>query len=347
MARRLAELSQEQAAAQVSLSKMAISKYENEQMLPGSDALIRLAKVYRQPVEFFLRGPVKAAVQPVYRCRATLKGKHEAAVVAQLQEWVERYLAAESLYPPDEQVTFDYPDGFPYEVATIDVIEDTADALREAWGLGDAPIDNLTELLEDRGIKVGIVTGNERFDACLFRLDDGSPVMAVKAGIPGDRQRFCLAHELGHLMLELPDHLDSEKAAYRFAGAFLVPASAAYRELGRRRQSLSQHELHLLKHKYGLSMQAWVYRARDLGIVDEATAVQYFKWFRRNGTHRVEPGDALPAESPQRLTRLVLRAVAEDVISRSRAAELLGMPWLDFLDQQAQLHGEDVIAVGD
>jgi len=347
MARRLADMSQARVAEQVGLSKMAISKYENGQVLPNSDALIRLAHVYGQPAEFFLRGPVTATVTPVYRGRKSLRGKHEAAVVAQLQEWVERYLAAESLYPPDEWVAFAYPHGFPYPIATLAAVEEAADALRDAWGLGDAPIDNLTELLEDRGIKVGVVTGNDHFDACLFRLDDDGPVMTVKAGIPGDRQRFSLAHELGHLMLAETEALDPEQAANRFAGAFLVPASAAVRELGRRRQSVSQHELHLLKHKYGLSMQAWVYRARDLGIVDAATAKQYFMWFRQNGTYRVEPGDALPEETPQRLMRLVLRAVAEDVISRSRASELLGLPWPEFLERQAQLHGEDVIAVGD
>jgi len=346
MARSLAGMSQQQVAEQAGLSKMSISKYENEQMLPSSDALIRFAGTLGQPVEFFLRGPVTASVTPVYRGRKTLHGKHEAAVIAQIQEWLERYLAAESLYPPEEMAAFAYPDGFPYAVTAPDEIEEAAEVLRAAWGLGDAPIDNLTELLEDRGIKVGQVSGDDRFDACLFRLDDDGPVMAVKDGIPGDRLRFSLAHELGHLMLDVGESLDAEKAANRFAGAFLVPRSAVYRELGSRRDALDRQELHLLKHKYGLSMQAWVFRARDLGIVDAATATRYFRWFRQNGLHLQEPGDALPPETPQRLTRLVLRAVAEDVISHGRAAELLGMPWANFLERQAALHGEDLIAVG-
>lgn len=347
MARRLAGLSLQDVAEQVNLSRMAISKYENEQMLPSSDVLIRLAQTLGQPVEFFLRGPVTAALQPVYRGRKTLRGKPEAALVAQLQEWIERYLAVESLYPQGEFARFVYPHGFPYRVVqTWAEAERAADALRDAWGLGDTPLDNLTELLEDKGIKVGIVAGNNHFDACLFELDNGAPVMVVKAGIPGDRQRFNLAHELGHWMLDVQGEFDPEKAANRFAGAFLVPALAAYRELGQRRQNLGEHELHLLKHKYGMSMQAWVYRASDLGIIDKTVAAQLFAQFRRDGTHRQEPGDQLPPEEPQRLTRLVLRALAEDVISRSRAAELLGEPWSSFLAHQAELHGEDLIAVG-
>jgi len=340
MARSLAGMSQQDVADRVGLSRMAISKYEHEQMLPGSDVLIRLAQALAQPVEFFLRGPVRVSVRPAYRRRAALRGKQVEAVLAQLQEWVERYLAVESLYPPGEFTPFTYPAGFPAPVADAAGIEAAADRLRAAWGLGDTPIDNLVELLEDQGIKVGLVAGNDHFDACLFRLDDfhlygAAPVMAVKAGIPGDRQRFNLAHELGHLMLKVKEPLDVEKAASRFAGAFLVPAAAAYRELGQRRQSLGLYELHLLKHKYGMSMQAWVYRARDLGIIEEATATRLFQQFRRDGIHRQEPGDPLPAEEPQRLTRLVLRALAEAVISPARAAELLGLPWTEFLQRQA------------
>ena len=93
-------------------------------------------------------------------------------------------------------------------------------------------------------------------------------------------------------------------------------------------------------------MQAWVYRARDLGILSEARAKQLFIFFRRNGAYRIEPGDALPSEEAQRLTRLVLRALAEDIISQSRAEELLGMPWQEFLHHQAQAHGEELIALG-
>ena len=79
--------------------------------------------------------------------------------------------------------------------------------------------------------------------------------------------------------------------------------------------------------------------------MDAATATRYFRWFRQTAS-TCRSGRCAPPETPQRLTRLVLRAVAEDVISHGRAAELLGMPWADFLERQAELHGEDLIAVG-
>ncbi len=347
MARSMAGFSQQTLADQVGLSKMAISKYENNQMVPGSQALIALAKVLGRRIDFFLRGPVEVDLQPVYRSKAALRNvpKREAVVIAQLQEWIERYLAAESLFPPTEIPHFAFPDGFPTRIDSLEAVEAAGLALRHAWDLGDNPIENMTELLEEQGIKVGLVDGSDDFDACQFQLANGDPVIAVKQDLPGDRQRFNLAHELGHLMLDAGPDVDEEKMANRFAGSFLAPAPAVRYELGGKRGRLDMMELHLLKHRYGLSMQGWAYRAKDLGIMDERAMRTFWKSLNSNGWKKEEPGDALPAETPQRLTRLVLRALAEDVISRSRAEELLGMPWPRFAEEQKIAHGNIPLAV--
>jgi Zn-dependent peptidase ImmA (M78 family) len=38
-----------------------------------------------------------------------------------------------------------------------------------------------------------------------------APVIVTKANLPGDRQRFNLGHELGHLVLEVGGDLETEK----------------------------------------------------------------------------------------------------------------------------------------
>jgi Zn-dependent peptidase ImmA (M78 family) len=200
-----------------------------------------------------------------------------------------------------------------------------AKALREEWHLGMDPIENLIQLLEDKGIKVGLVSGFDDFDACTFTFD-GHYVIASKSEISGDRQRFNIAHELGHLILQCQGELDEEKAANRFAGAFLVPAERAIYELGVYRKDLDVNELYLLKHKYGLSMQAWIYRAKDLGIISESAFRRLFQQFRANYWHREEPGDPYPSEQPERMEKLIYRALAEDLITRSKAGALLGKP---------------------
>jgi Zn-dependent peptidase ImmA (M78 family) len=109
--------------------------------------------------------------------------------------------------------------------------------------------------LEEHNLKVGVVEGGEGFDGLTLFADHKSPVIAIGRGFPGDRQRLNLAHELGHILLDCDDSVDPEKAAFRFAGALLVPAKAAVWELVRQRRNINLIELQSLKHKYGISIR--------------------------------------------------------------------------------------------
>jgi len=336
IARRAAGLSLEALAARVGVSKMAISKYERGLDMPGSSVLLGLARELGVKAEYFFRPTDIQFSASAFRCRKSLPAKQKSALAARVQEWLERYVEAENIV--DQVLSFSSPERLNRQVDSLEQVEEVALELRQVWDLGLDPIENLCEVLEDHGIKVGVVDGSAKFDAMLCHVDETEPVMAVAEGKPGDRQRFSLAHELGHLVLQVPDSIDREKAANRFAGAFLVPAQTAALELGQRRRRLGPFELHLLKHKYGMSMQAWVYRAKDLGLISPSAAASFFRYFRRQGWHREEPGDAYPSEEPQRLKRLVLRALAEDLITESRAAELLGRPLREFMRTEGAKH---------
>lgn len=348
-ARKMRGLSLRDLGAQAELSAQAISKYERGLDIPGSSALLRLSKALEVPVEFFLRPRRVLEIRPDYRKRSSLPQKQQDALEAAILDWLDRYLEAEEIRNLDG-VEFEFPTGFPREVASPADIERTALDLRDVWKLGWDPIENLTELLEDQGIRVGIVDSEERFDACTFLATvDGKtlPVIASRRGVPGDRQRFSLAHELGHLMLRPTGNLNIEGAMNRFAGAFLVPEPAARFELGGPRRTLDLYELHLLKHKYGLSMQGWIYRAKDVGLLPENRAAALFRSFRTRGWHRQEPGDACPSEHPSRFERLVLQALAEDLISETRAAEFLGKPLRQFLSEVSEEHDGLPVAMRD
>jgi Zn-dependent peptidase ImmA (M78 family) len=186
---------------------------------------------------------------------------------------------------------------------------------------------------------------DDRFDACIFFVgdDDRAPVVVARSSLPGDRQRFSIAHGLGHLMIETGGGLDGERAAHRFAGAFLVSEKAARFELelavwmerGRKRD-LSDFELLALKQKYGMSMHTWIYRAKDLGIISKEGAMALFKKFRVRRWHKTEPGDEIPSEWPMRFELLVNLALAEEAISKRRASELLNEPMEQSLAEAAE-----------
>jgi transcriptional regulator with XRE-family HTH domain len=318
-ARKSSQLSLRDLAERAQISAMAISKYERDQDLPGSGVLLRLAQALDVSVDFFFRPTAQEVQLQAYRKHASLGIKEQEAVKARIQEWLERYLEVESFFEV-EDAQIELPR---YRIESAEDIEAASQQLRAAWKLGLDPIENLTQVLEDQGIKVGRVVGLDHFDACTFMAGQ-TPVIVTKADLPGDRQRFNLGHELGHLVLAVAAGLDAEKISHRFVGAFLAPAPVVRFELGQHRTTLDMNELYLLKQKYGLSMQAWIFRARDLEIISSQAAETLFHRFRANNWHRQEPGKAYPPEIPQRMEQLVYRALVEDLISRSKAQELLG-----------------------
>jgi transcriptional regulator with XRE-family HTH domain/Zn-dependent peptidase ImmA (M78 family) len=338
-ARKANNMSMRNLAKKAEISAMAISKYERGLDTPSSGVLLRLAQTLGITIDFLFRPQTISFQLQAYRKHTALGIKEQEAIEMRIQEWLERYLEVESFFP-DEGRSFSLP---AHLIHSIEQVEDVAIELRRNWDLGLDPIENLTQVLEDQGIKVGLVSGFEHFDASTF-LADGAPIIVSKAELPGDRQRFNLGYELGHLILDVEEELDPESVCHRFVGAFLVPPQAARFELGSRRTTLDMNELYMLKHKYGLSMQAWIFRARDLGIISENTATRLFHQFRANDWHRQEPGEVLPSEKPLRMERLIYRALAEDLISRSRAQELLGEPLQ--LHWVAEVLQQDGVAVG-
>lgn len=266
--------------------------------------------------------------------------KQQVRVVHGITDWLERYLQVESVFLEKCYERFELPAQIDYVIKSVDEAERVAEDLRRAWELGFGPLDNLIELLEEKGIKVGIIKGFDSFDSCTLIEKNSGPVIVVKENLVGDRQRFDLAHELGHIVLQFSRAIDKEAAAHRFAASFLVPAVAARKELGNRRITISLFELHMLKHKYGFSMQGWIYRARDLGILPAEYANRMFRSFGQRGFRFKEPGDQLPSEEPKRMQRLIFRALSEQIITERRAAEVLGMPLDQFWREVGQAHGE-------
>jgi Zn-dependent peptidase ImmA (M78 family)/transcriptional regulator with XRE-family HTH domain len=342
VARYRARLSTRGLAAKAEVSAMAVSKYERGLDVPGSDVLIRLARALGVKVEFLLRRDSVRLAEASFRCRRVLPAKQKRAVLAEMQDLAERFVQTAGLF--GGVVGPDLPS---VRVRVAGNAEQAAAALRERWALGQGPIDSLTAAMETHDVLVGPIDADVRFDAATVATEGkpSLPVVVVRRGVPGDRQRFSMAHELGHLVMELGAGVDVEKAAHRFAAALLVPAEAARAELGKERADLAPLELHLLKHKYGLSMRSWVMRAADLGIITSTTAAKLHRAFASRGWLQKEPGDQIPAEEPKRLKLLVLRALAEGLITESRATELLGMSLSGYLRQEKKAHGEFPVGV--
>ena len=324
-------------ADKAGISAMAISKYENGKATPSSGVLLSLAEALGVRVEYFFRVSTVKLKGIEYRKHHRLPKKIQGWIEGDVIEQLERFLELERYLPNRPIEPFRVPDKVPRRVESLEQIEAVTLVLRKAWGLGVNPISELTDTLEERGIMVFQTEAlhDEKFDGLAARVD-GIPVIVVGKGWPGDRQRFTQVHELGHLVLHgrLAGHLDVEKAANRFAAAFLVPESEVRKELGERRTWLEPNELCVLKKAYGLSMGGWMHRANDLGILSEADYLRMVRYFRARGWHKKEPCDEYRREESQLFKQLVYHALAEELLSESKAAELLRMPLSEFVAER-------------
>lgn len=313
------------------VSAQQIGKYERDEDVPSSGVLIALSHALGVSVDYLVGDQEMVLDGVEFRKKQITSKKEEAQIGAHALHLIERYLLVEEILGL-QSAEWDKPREAPFPVREIGDAELAAKLLREHWNLGIDPIPDLVELLEERGIKVVVVTSHEHIDglAALVRRSRGEPipVIVIRSGTHGERQRFSLAHELGHIVMGIQgDEKFREKAAHRFAGAFLMPAEALWSNVGRNRSSIGWSELFALKKLFGASVQAITFRCADLGIFPSSLKEGLFREYSRLGFRtgpNYEPNQLL-AEKPERFDRLCYRALAENAISEAKAAELLNI----------------------
>lgn len=313
------------------VSAQAIGKYENDQMMPGSDVLLVMARALKVSPEYLLSNRDIALSGVDFRKEPAAGAKEEKAVEAVVIDHLERYLEVEELLP-GAMLDWVAPAAKAFAISSPEEAEAAADALRRLWKIGIDPIPAMAELLEDNGVKVIAldlpqpVSGSKAF----ANRDKQHPVavIVVNKNHNGERQRFTLAHELAHLVLQLTGswkEKDAEKAADRFAGAFLVTSEMLFKRLGKVRTALSLGELLELKAFFRVSVSMLALRCKQLGIISQAVfnslwgTMVRMKWA---GKTAMEP-KPFPPEVPTRMERLCLRAVVEEAMSEAKAGELL------------------------
>ena len=333
------------------VTAQAISKYERDESMPSSGVLIALSDALGVPVDYLASDRDIRLEAVDFRKKRLTSRREEAQVEASVLHLLERYLTVEEILGLPT-VAWDMPREAPWPVLRDPAeAEHAARGLRAHWGLGLDPIPNLVDLLEERGIKVLAmsITNINGLTARVRREGTSvASVVVVNRDDWGERQRFTLAHELGHMALETAPKIDDEKAAHRFAGAFLMPAETLRAEIGKRRKSMGWGELFDLKRIFGVSVQALTYRCKDLGIFGAPLVRRLFEEFTRRGWRSPpyrEPG-AMPGERPTRFERLCFRALAEGAISEAKAAELLGHSVRELNRRMDEPPGVETVAGG-
>ena len=178
------------------ITAQTLSNYERGLTMPSSSIVIALSKELKVKTEYFFRPVTLSISVPDFRKKNSLLVKEQSSLMEKVKEWLERYTQVESLFSNQTAVSLPKMKA----VDNSEQVEQAANDLRKQWHLGQAPIENMTSLLEENHIRVCFVDAPESFDACTFWVND-RPCIVARKDLPGDRLRFNLAHELGHALL--------------------------------------------------------------------------------------------------------------------------------------------------
>ncbi len=306
----------------VKLSRAALSTYEINKSSPNAKTLWGIAKILNTTMEYFVAEGDDGIVLQGFRKKASLAQTKVEQIKSYIYDEIEKRIELDAILGEDR------PTDLPVQrmVSSLDAAENEAIELRAQWKLDEQPIASVTALLETKHWYVLYIPDEQYFNGMAGYIESThQPFVVSRLGIATDRIRLNLIHEAGHAFVAAQDEKTSEKAAFRFAAAFLYPRERVWEEFGHKRTSVDIEELLIAKARYGLSMQAIVYRLRDLEVISESLYVSLCRYFSSMGFRVEEPesSELKFEESPMDFKRKVHRAWSEGLISTADAERFL------------------------
>lgn len=218
--------------------------------------------------------------------------------------------------------------------------EEAAGKARECLGLkDDEVIADICGLVESAGIKLHFMSIElENFFG--FSVDDKELGAAIVVNnhdtIPTERKIFTIAHELGHILMHPGSFNDEdeeinaqEDEANIFASHFLMPQKAFHKRLNEVKGLNYVDAILHIKRVFKVSYKTVIYRLIEEEIVNAKMWQMFcygYKQVRKfdfKGHKEPEPLASIDCIE-DRLGRLVREAYDKELISMSRAAEILG-----------------------
>jgi Zn-dependent peptidase ImmA (M78 family)/DNA-binding XRE family transcriptional regulator len=312
-------------------NKQFLNRLETGETRPDSDMISKLRRALGVTTEYFFRQSSVALEDIRFRKLKKLPAKEQDKVIHKTAEYLERYLELENLLGIDSKPAF-LPKA--RKISNAAEVEVAAMELRQAWGIGGDCIFNVIEMLEEHSVKVVSLATDASFSGLSTIIKDSIAVVVLNDSkdIPIVRKRFTALHELAHLYLDLSDfdEKESEKLCDRFAGAMLLPAEKLKAYFGNKRTQVIMKELYLIAADYGISLAAIMYRALSLDIISQSYHKFFMINYNRYKTKDKEFDVYNCPEVSDRFLQLLIKAVAEEVISTSKGAALNNQKLGDF-----------------
>ena len=318
-------------AERVGCQRQTLSMYEISKSQPTDKTTVaRLAQELDFPVRYFYEYPTAVASGTVYfRSLLTTNKKYRSEQLVKMDYLAQIYSLLQDYVAFPEYEPLGLPDNITPEQAAY--------ALRDAWGLGRGPIDNLISVVEQHGILVTSFSTStndvDAFSQFMGTADIPTYIIAYSNNkTSAARIHFDIAHELGHICLhEWSENIEDiskeefklkEREANDFAAAFLLPEETFRKDAERGPQTITYYKQ--LKKKWKVSIAAMIRRSEKLGIISTDDYQNLIRIMQRRGLRKEEPlDDILITATPALLKTSVIMLLQEKVFS---AAEL----WMNF-----------------
>lgn len=281
LARESRQMFQQELSERLEVSKTYMCFLEQEPNTVNPDLLKQLSKVLNYPKSFFFQEGEIVPPNLSYRKRDKVSIKDINSIEAFINIYRNNIQRLYSL--------LDFP------VLKLPKISENpneaATQIRHKWKLPKGVIENMTTILEENNITViNFDFGTERVDARSVFTNKKHPIIFINSRMTGDRQRFTLAYELGHLLLHLNGqdtfNKDVSHEANLFAAELLMPENDIIPDF---EEMINLNVLAKLKKKWKVSMISLFHRAEDLGALTPNQSHYLLKQFNQQGIRRREP----------------------------------------------------------
>ena len=317
------------------VSKPNISKYEAGKMMPSSRVHIALAKALGMDFDYFFRPVTVEITRPAdYRKKAKLSKHDENAINEEVKDKAERYMEIEDTLGVSMRFDYDLSD---IEVATRIDVKRVVTRIRQDWQLGLGPLSNVIDMLEAHGLRVIEIEAPDAFDGMCIFVGERKPVVVLNKHYTVERKRFNALHEFGHSVMRMSDSLsqkEKESLCHYFAGEMLLSSEVLKRVFGTRINKVYLNEIWGLQTQFGISIDAIFHRLKDERIMGEALYRQFY--IRQNMNKKLKTwaktSTYLGEETSYRFSRMVYRALSENLISEEKANEILGTNEISYID---------------
>lgn len=345
LARHLAGLRKSDLAALVDKSPTAVAAWESEAKRPTAATVAQLALSLSVDPGFFAVRPEDIAALSTTPHFRSLRSTSQ---LARDQAYAYGQLAVDIATSVERHVEFpdrDVPSfPVPVEDRDGDSPERAAQLVRTEWGIESGPAGHLVRLLENHGVLV-VFSPPQTASVDAYSFDSRLRPVVILNPIKRDyyRQRFDVAHELGHLVMHgdaEPGGRVVEDQAHRFAAELLMPADQICDLLPTTMSGHVWRTLARLKEQWGVSIQALLYRARWLGRLSDVSYRNAMTTISARGWRRSEPGLVNAIEQPSLLPRAV-ELLEQEGIDEAQLIEQCRVPPDLFRTVTARIPGND------